>query len=84
MCLRWNITQPYGKNEIMPFATTWMDPEMIIPSELSQTETERYFYDMTSMWDPKYETNAFIYKTETDAQTEKINLWLLKGRERAG
>ena len=40
MCLRWNITQPYGKNEIMPFATTWMDPEMIRPSEVSQTETD--------------------------------------------
>ena len=28
------------KKEIMPFATTWMDLEMIIISEVSQTEKE--------------------------------------------
>ena len=28
------------KNEIMPFATTWMDPEIIILSEVSQTEKD--------------------------------------------
>ena len=27
------------KNEIMPFAATWMDPEIIILSEVSQTKT---------------------------------------------
>ena len=26
-------------NEIMPFAATWMDPEIIILSEVSQTKT---------------------------------------------
>ena len=30
------------KNEIMPFAVTWMDLEMIILSEVSQTEKEKY------------------------------------------
>ena len=30
------------KNEIMPFATTWMDIEIVIVSEISQTEKDRY------------------------------------------
>ena len=30
------------KNKIMPFATTWMDLEIIILSELSQTEKDKY------------------------------------------
>ena len=30
------------KNEIMPFAATWMDLEIIIPNEVSQTEKDNY------------------------------------------
>ena len=30
------------KNEIMPFAATWMDPEIIILSEVSQKEKDKY------------------------------------------
>ena len=30
------------KNEIMPFAATWMDPEIIILSEVSQTKKDKY------------------------------------------
>ena len=31
------------KNEILPFATTWMDVKSIILSEISQIEKEKYF-----------------------------------------
>ena len=31
------------KNEIMPFAATWMDLEIIILSEVSQTEKHKYY-----------------------------------------
>ena len=30
------------KNGIMLFAATWMDPEIVILSEVSQTEKEKY------------------------------------------
>ena len=30
-------------NEIMPFAATWMDLEGIMPSEISQTEKDKYY-----------------------------------------
>ena len=49
----------------MPFGATWRDLEMIILCELSQTEK----YDITYMWNLKYDTNEFIYETETDSQT---------------
>ena len=34
-------------SEIMPFAATWMDPESVMLSEISQTEEEKY--QMTSL-----------------------------------
>ena len=54
------------KNEIMPFAATRMDLEIII---LSKSERERQIpYDITYMWNLKYDTNEHIYETETDSQ----------------
>ena len=63
----------------MPFAATWMDLEIIMLSEVSQTERQ-VSYDITYMWNLKYDTNEVIYKTETDSQTQKTNLWLPKGK----
>ena len=36
------ILLSYKKNEIMPFATTWMDLQIIILGEVSQTEKDKY------------------------------------------
>ena len=36
------------------------------------------------MWNLKCGTNEPIYKIETDSQTYRIDLWLLRGRQRGG
>ena len=42
---QWNITQPW-KTEIMPSAATWVDLEIIILSEVSQTKTNIIWYSL--------------------------------------
>ena len=52
------------KNEIRPFAATWMNLESIILSEVSQTEKKKY-HDIPFMWNLKRnDTNELTYKTE--------------------
>ena len=62
----------------MPFAATWMQLEIIIPSEVSQKEKDKYH--MYYMWNLKYDTNEPIYGTETESGTYIIDLWLPSGR----
>ena len=55
------------KNEIMPFAATWMQLEMII---LSKSERERQIpNDTTYTQNLKYGTDEHICDLETDSQT---------------
>ena len=48
----------------MPFVATWMGPEIIKLHEVSHTEIQ-IPYDITHMWNIKYDTNVPIYETET-------------------
>ena len=56
------------KNKIMPFATTWMDLETVILSEISQIQRQ-ISYDITYCRIFKNVTNEFIYKSEVESQT---------------
>ena len=47
------------KNAIMPFAATWVDLEIIIVSEVRERQIP---YDITYMWNLKYNTNQYIYE----------------------
>ena len=60
-----------------------MDGPRDYHTKRSKSESERQIpYDITYMWNLKYDTNELIYKTETDSQTQKTNLRLPKGKLR--
>ena len=42
VCIYNGILLSHKKNETLPFTATWMDLEIIIPSEVSQTEKDKY------------------------------------------
>ena len=48
------ILLSHENKEIMPFAATWMETEIIMLSEVDQTERQTP-YDITYMWGLKYD-----------------------------
>ena len=55
------------KNKIMPFVETWMDWEIVILNQVSQTE-RRISYDIAYMWNLKKNgTDEFFYKKEIES-----------------
>ena len=56
------------KNEIMPFAATWMNQEIIILSEISQRKRQISWYNLYV--ESKNDTNELIYKTSTDIENK--------------
>lgn len=60
MFIAWNVTKQLKnrKNEIFPFATTWLELEIIMPNEISQApkEKDKYFMISLKMWNPVLKT----------------------------
>ena len=67
----------------MPFAATWIDLDLIIPSEVSQTERNKY-YTISLICETNKDTNELISKTERGSKTPKMNLWLPNGKAGEG
>ena len=57
------------KNGIMPLVATWMDLEIIILSEVSQTEKDKYPMLSLICGILKNDTNELTHKRELDPQT---------------
>ena len=65
----------------MPFAAIWMELEIVILSEVSQTKKEKYHIPYMQNL-KRNETNELIFRIETNLQTQRMNLWLPGGRMR--
>ena len=57
----------HKKNEIIPFAATWMDLEIIIISEVRQRKTNIIYHLYVES--KRNYTNGLIYKRGADSQT---------------
>ena len=62
----------------MPSAATWMDLEVIIPS---QTEKDKLHMKLPICEIYKNGTDELIHKRERELQIQKTNLQLSKGKE---
>ena len=76
ICIYNGILLSYKNNEIMPFAATWMDPETIILSEVSQTEKDCLYVESKK----KIQMNLFIKQKQTDIENK---LMVTKGERRS-
>ena len=62
------ILLSHKKKEIMPLAATWMDLQIVILSEVSQTEKDKYHMILLICGILKKGKNEIIYKTEIELQ----------------
>ena len=65
------------KEICLPFAVPWMDLEIIILSEVSQTGKDKYHMISLICEILENDLNELLNKTETDSQTQKKKLMVL-------
>ena len=68
-------------NEIMPFAATWIDLEIFVLSEVSQTEKDKCHMKLFVCGILKNDTNELIYRTKQSHGCRKLThgYWRDKG-----
>ena len=64
------------KNEILPFATTWMELQGIMLSEISQSGKDRLLYVFTHLWNLRNLTE------DCGGREGEINSYKQRERER--
>ena len=67
------------KKEIMPFAATWMDLEIITLSEVRQSQIS---YGIAYMWNLKNDTQMNLFTKQKQTHTE--NKFMVTHEERWG
>ena len=72
------------KNEIMPFAATWMDLEIVILSEVSQAETDKYIWHPFYMESFKKKGYKWTYLQKRNRITDVENKRGYQGMEGVG
>ena len=72
------------KNEILPFAATWMDLEGIMLSEISQTEKDKILCDITYTWNLKNKTSESNKKRYRLRNKTNYLLGGKRGRDKQG
>ena len=80
VCVYNGILLSHKKNGIMTSAATWMDIEMIILSEMSETNTY-YMILLICRIKKQYKGTYLHNSVETDSQTQKINMLITKQEE---
>ena len=72
------ILLSHQKNEILPFATTWIDLEIITLSEVRWRKTNTPCDHVYVESKKNNSTNELIYKTETDSPDIENKLMVTK------
>jgi len=77
MCIYSRVLLSHKQDEIMLFIEIWMDLEIIILGEISQTEKykEGMISPLCGNLKKKKDTNELLYKTEIESQTQERWGW---------
>ena len=72
------------RNEIGSFLETWMDVEIVIQSEVSQKEKNKYCILMHICRIQKNGTDELVSKAEIETQMQRTNVWTARGERGCG
>ena len=72
------------KNEVLPFAETWMDLETVMQTEVSQKEKNKYHALPYICRIQKNGTDKSICKAEIETHSQTANAWAPRRGKRDG